>query len=196
MLFFLVRFSLRKQSDDASFRSTWSRWALCGAGRSASASARCFFQLSPSAPPAGRKSLQHGTTVKQHAHAEATRSLTAKLLATNRRRCINCIINCIYVYIHGSWFSECNHTGLFVYGLTGWRLSRPLEYWKSFFIALENAAFFCLFVCLSLFLFSFEIRGLDFFFLVQDMICKVLICAIILWANIFRCRVCYSRTKV
>lgn len=90
------------------------------------------------------------------AHGEGTRLHAATLPATNRRRCINCIMNCIYVYIHGSWFTECNHTGLFVYGLTGWRLSRPVGVLKRFY-GLEKCCFFG----------KRRTR-----FLVQDMICK------------------------
>lgn len=62
----------------------------------------------------------------------------------------------------------------------------PFGVLKSFY-SLENAAFF--------FFGGGKMEDSTIFF-VQDLICKVLISAIILWANIFRCRVCYSKTSV
>lgn len=123
--FFLGRFSLRKQSDDASFCSMRLCWVCVVQDAqhptvflsAQTISAACWPEVASA-----------GYNNEAQAHSEGTRSHAAELPATNRRRCINCIMNCIYVYIRGSWFSECNHTGLFVYGLTRWRLSCPLDY--------------------------------------------------------------------
>lgn len=141
-----------------------------------------FLSAQSISPACWPEAASAGHNSEALAHSEGTRSHAATLPATYRRRCINCIMNCIYVYIHGSWFSECNHTGLFVYGLTGFsRLFRPLEYWNVF-MALKKMLLF------------WKNRGLNFLFKIW--FAKVLIHGIILWANIFRCRVCYSRTSV